>query len=511
LAEQARELIEAAGHSGEAGYSAYGFCQVSDATLLAHGYRLPKNMAHLAVSPADEIVFWYRQSPEKLVPSEVENAMLGAARVTTSDPATDLPGMVSVALDLSGRLLLFVAVPELASSADEQVGSAERERWDVFLQRAKVDPAEMMAAEPGTLGLYRTNRQSAWRAAHPAGGRRSVQVEAVASRDRLLFFAVGQSDEDSPGARHPMSRDTREIVTTSSLRIVFLLLTVIAIPWAWLNYRAGRSDRQGAMRLAILVVVIQFVAWLLRAKHVSDLSPELLNICLAGLQALGVAALIGVFYMALEPLARRYWPDMLITWSRALSLRLRDPLLGQHVVVGVCIGCFWALIVASERGLVSWLSWDVRPSLFSETIANNLLGGRVAWAGYLGALTYTLFRGLLFVLLLAVLRALVRRPLLAAVIAGLIIAPMAVPRGAHMYTSWLAFGVGGVAVGVWLMIRYGLVSLVVATYVAFVLNTSPITFDFRAWYADQSLQVLAILAALAAYGFITARSGSLAR
>jgi hypothetical protein len=326
-----------------------------------------------------------------------------------------------------------------------------------------------------------------------------------------VFFAVGQSDEDWPGPRHPIGKDAREIVATTSLRIVFLLLTVMAIPWAWLNYRAGRSDRQGAMRLAILIVVIQFVAWLLRAEHVSDLSTELLNICLAGLQVVGVAALLGVFYLALEPLARRYWPDMLITWNRALSLRIRDPILGQHVVVGVCIGCFWVLLVASEREVVSWLSWDVRHSLLAETIANNLLGGRIALAGYLSALTYALFRGLLFVLLLAVIRALVRRPLLAAVIAGLIIAPMVVPRGAHVYTSWLAFGVGGVAVGVWVMIRYGLVTLTVALYVAFVLNTSPITFHPQSWYSDQSLQVLAIVTALAAYGFITARSGSITR
>ena len=80
-----------------------------------------------------------------------------------------------------------------------------------------------------------------------------------------------------------------------------------------------------------------------------------------------------------------------------------------------------------------------------------------------------------------------------------------------MYTSWLAVGVGGVAVGVWLMIRYGLLTLTVALYVTFVLNTSPITFDLTAWYADQSLYVLAMVAGLATYGFSTARSGAIAR
>jgi len=46
---------------------------------------------------------------------------------------------------------------------------------------------------------------------------------------------------------------------------------------------------------------------------------------------------------------------------------------------------------------------------------------------------------------------------------------------------------GGVALGVWATIRYGLVTLAVSVYVALLLNTSPITFDLRTWYADQSM------------------------
>ena len=61
------------------------------------------------------------------------------------------------------------------------------------------------------------------------------------------------------------------------------------------------------------------------------------------------------------------------------------------------------------------------------------------------------------------------------------------------------------------MIRYGLVTLNVALFVTLMLNTSPITFDLHVWYADQSLLVVVIVAALAAYGFTTARSGTLAR
>ena len=123
-----------------------------------------------------------------------------------------------------------------------------------------------------------------------------------------------------------------------------------------------------------------------------------------------------------------------------------------------------------------------------------------------GIVFSSVFRSLLFLLLLAVLRVVVRRSYWAAVIAGLIIAAITIPQGAHISTSWLAIGLGGAGVGVWVMIRYGLLTLTVAVWVAFVLNTSPITFDLHAWYADESLCTLAIVATLAVGGFLTARS-----
>ncbi len=510
LAEQASELAQIAGYSMGTGESAYGYCRVLDILMPAHGYRMPEGRLRLAVHSAAELVFWYRQSPEKLAPSEVRNVMLGAARVTPNDPPPGDSGMVLVVLDLSGRLLLFAATPEHRSTGEPPPQTAKGDPWDEFFRRALLDPTQMVGAEPVIESLFQTDEGSAWSAPHHDGGEDAVHVDALAWDGRPLFFAVRQTAEEGTV---PLHSDivVREAVVTNSLRIVFLLITFVAIPVAWLNARAGRSDRTGAMRLAIFVVVIQFGGWVLRAKHVSDFNTELLNVCLAGLHAIGIAAVLGVFYIALEPLARRYWPDMLITWSRVLSLRWRDPTVGQHVLVGVCVGCFWAVIGAGEMAVVSGVGWEVRASLLADVVANNLLGGRIALAGYVGALTYAMFRGLLFLLLLAVLRALLRRPRLAAVIAGVIIASMTMPRGAHVLTSWLAIGIGGVAVGVWVMIRYGLLTLTVALYVAFVLNTSPITLDFHVWYADLSLSVLAIVVALGAYGFVTARSGAIAR
>jgi hypothetical protein len=55
-------------------------------------------------------------------------------------------------------------------------------------------------------------------------------------------------------------------------------------------------------------------------------------------QALVGAGTTGVFYLALEPHVRRRWPTVLVAWSRVLSGRWRDPLVGRDVLAGVAMG-----------------------------------------------------------------------------------------------------------------------------------------------------------------------------
>jgi uncharacterized membrane protein YjjB (DUF3815 family) len=50
------------------------------------------------------------------------------------------------------------------------------------------------------------------------------------------------------------------------------------------------------------------------------------------------------FYLALEPYARRLWPTMLVAWTRLLSGRMRDPLVGKSILVGTVCGSLMALL-----------------------------------------------------------------------------------------------------------------------------------------------------------------------
>jgi hypothetical protein len=87
---------------------------------------------------------------------------------------------------------------------------------------------------------------------------------------------------------------------------------------------------------------------------------------------------IWLFYVALEPYVRRFWPQLLIGWTRLLSGRFRDPVVGRDVLVGVAAGMIAASLIAS-RELVPRLLGLTPPSpqVPSATI---LLGSHHAMA-----------------------------------------------------------------------------------------------------------------------------------
>src|SRR5207249_3746456 len=52
----------------------------------------------------------------------------------------------------------------------------------------------------------------------------------------------------------------------------------------------------------------------------------------------GAGLIMWVLYVAIEPFARRFWPDSLLGSSRLLSGHVRDPRVGRDVLIGVLFG-----------------------------------------------------------------------------------------------------------------------------------------------------------------------------
>jgi hypothetical protein len=299
-----------------------------------------------------------------------------------------------------------------------------------------------------------------------------------------------------------MTVASRRSVVITAQRVLFLLLLAIAVPIGIKKLRAAKVDYDGVVRLAVVVLLLEFVATVLRLESAATFYDGLSRLCMAVVRAVGIAGLLSVFYLTVDAYARRLWPHLLVTWNRLLLRRFDDPDVRFHTLVGVCVGCWWSFAAAAERTIVNAWGMNVRPMFAGERIAEKLHGFASALASYFGHVEQSLIYGLLFLLLLVVVRTWIRQPTWAAVVCALVLAPIVVPRGAHPYTAWLAMGLGGVVVSVWIMVRYGLLTIVVAILVATVLNTTPMNVSSRAWTASISMCAILVVACLMAYGVV---------
>ena len=99
------------------------------------------------------------------------------------------------------------------------------------------------------------------------------------------------------------------------------------------NLRLGRVDARGALWLGSFIFIVFLAMWALRAHHIASLD-EIDLFIIAMAWGLLVAGLVALLYLALEPYVRRKQPQTLISWSRLLSGKVRDPLVGHDLLVG---------------------------------------------------------------------------------------------------------------------------------------------------------------------------------
>jgi hypothetical protein len=122
---------------------------------------------------------------------------------------------------------------------------------------------------------------------------------------------------------------------------------------AWHNYRRGRRDATGSVRVAVFAAVLALLEYVLSVHYVP------IPIATAGTllrefsAALLAGALCWVLYTALEPYVRRRWPQALISWTRLLAGSLRDSLVGGQVLIGIVLGLGSRSLLAASSIAIS--------------------------------------------------------------------------------------------------------------------------------------------------------------
>ena len=206
--------------------------------------------------------------------------------------------------------------------------------------------------------------------------------------------------------------------------------------------------------------------------------------------ALMFGAIVWVLYMAFEPYVRKRSPRTLISWSRLLAGRWRDPLVGADLLAGCVLGTIAVCVV---RPLVSPFNASLAPQLMS-TPGEWLSAWCMASVFAVGGALTSLF-------LLALLLLLVRVQWLAALLFIGILALLPALPGAILsgivFTSLLWCG----------LTRFGVLSASALLYASNVAELFPSPFSPSAWYVQSSVMAVLSIVAMAAYAFHTTLAG----
>ncbi|HEX6203580.1 MAG TPA: serine/threonine-protein kinase, partial [Thermoanaerobaculia bacterium] len=430
--------------------------------------------------------FWYRSAPRPWQPR--------SPLVREEDPPLGQPGEVLFRLDPDMRLRSFVAEPPV----DPPPGEAPD--WGPWLARAGLDPTAVRAVAPRWRPPVYADRRAAFEAV-PAGGGDPLRVEAASYGGRPVWFEVVE-----PGARPhhavPPVESASETAFWWLLGLFYLIVAVLAAVLARRNLRAGRGDRRGALRIAGFVLAIEGIAWLIAAPHAAG-PIELLLLMEAAAEAVLLAALVYLAYLALEPFVRRRWPQRLVSWSRLLAGDLSDPMVGRDVLVGVLLGLAMA---ALNLGRVWATAEEAGYGLPLHPMPPIVLEG---WRGLIVWLETTLLSGLIVsiasLVFLVLLFAVLRRRWAAAVVFGLLFAGVVAltrPTPLGLLTSLVVAAVWTLA-----LVRGGLLTAVVTHLCFFLGFYYPWTLDPGAWYLRATLVAAGAAVALALYGALTAIGG----
>jgi hypothetical protein len=479
LAAKAREIAKSFGYTDRPVDTISAWEYDEDYLRFARAQKNASADLYAPYPPA--VYFWYRQSPHYPTDSELNYGIYSFNRDKLE------PGMQAVVLDSNGRLLEFQARP----TAETHVGGgAPAFDWSRLFAAAGLDSARFQAVLSKVTPTSAFDERSAWTGA--AEGAQELRVEAAAFQGRPVSFRV-------LGAWARPSQPPSFSFGTIPLPVFILFglaLPGVAGLLTWRNAHSGRGDRRGAFRLAAFLFVFTLLANLGAMHHVPTMAEFAL---LFGVirDAITVGALGWLLYIAFEPQVRRRSPENLISWSRLLAGRWRDPMVGGHVLAGIALGVFTLSAMTSMTAmpfraiLVPFLPWSNAHLLsvwcyFPVGIIASGLGCSLA---------------------MNLISIPARRRWLAAVLFVLVMTLILLPSYGKpsllttarltIWNTMLAFT----------LIRFGLLATIASSYAALMIEIFPLTTNWSAWYAPAALLAIATLVALALYGLVTTLKG----
>jgi Protein kinase domain len=432
---------------------------------------------------AASLRFVYRQSSQLLVPQNLFHV------VTESDPALNARGMAIVTLDPEGRLRGFSRIPE-ASGESRPVSV-----WSDLFGAAGLDLAEFTQVVPADRPLVKHDTVIGW--TRGAGAVPSTTVLAAALDGNPVHFEIDPASTLRP-ARVPITT-YRSPLSETALWAVVVVVFATAIVMASRNLRAGEGDLAGARVLAVVMFCGGFLSLILRAHHLPDPLDEVILALSTSGWSFVWASFSWLAYVSFEPHVRRLWPHTLVSWTRLLSGRGRDSLIGRDVLIGVLTGAVIAaaLLLRVEFSDGARLAYLSAPALEALRSSRHF-ASRVLYAA-LDGLQFSL--GAFYMLLL--LRLILRRTWIA--VPALLV--LGATINGNVSSPWpVIYALSTGALFVTIVLRFGLLAGVVAVVCERLLTRLPITLEPAAWYFGSSMAVVLLVLAAGIWGFTLAQA-----
>ncbi|MEO8381463.1 MAG: serine/threonine-protein kinase [Acidobacteriota bacterium] len=400
-------------------------------------------------------------------------------------PEDEGPGTARVDIDSRGRLVALAAPPL-------QNPKPQPPDWQPLLAAAGLDPRTLAAATPRLVPPSAMDARAAWSGRHPDDGT-PIHVEAASWRGRPVFFRVTGAWENATMANVPFARPALAIFVI----VVFVIVLLLGLLLAWHNLRARRGDRSSAWRMAAFMFLAELAATLLSANHQPSGMHEVLVIQRAIADALLWAGVVFVLYLALEPFVRRRWPATLIASTRLLSGKVRDPMIGRDVLIGMLVGVAHPALIAISLWLRSGVS--DRPPFGGRV--ESLRGVRFALGHVLGSLSAGALEGFVLLVVLVAFMLVLRRRMLAVAGLGLVM----------MLGFYFALGtldllpIAITVMIVFVTARYGLLAIAMTQATFHTVFHFPF-YTVGGWQAVNLIPLLALVAA-ALWSFRTSLGG----
>ncbi len=520
LASKARESLQALGYTDRPHAETYGLL-IRTAMLSAieredDSLQRWNKLSDPALSP---LTFWFRASPYSLQPST-----WWQMSPAYDDPPVYRPGEMFLTLDTRGQLRSLNAVaasrelrPAPAAPASSQATTSTENPAPTDTTASPTPPSTQLPETPAAPASRDAVAQALTRAiglpAAPVTPLPPSVLHAVPTDDRWSFSAslpgkdplpvtieVGQARGKVVSVEtifpwsyiQPVAGEDslfNQVVSVAASTVQLTLL-ISAGFMARKNLKTNRADRRGGARVAAVAFSLSYIASLLLASW-DNPGAALFGVTLV--RCFFLTIIWWVSYCAMEPVVRKIWPHAIISWSRLLEGRWRDPLVGRDILLGCLAGLAIILLQEPAIGLAHKLLALAPPRPINPNVI-SLISARYALGQCVDAISDATVITLLVALGLVLLRAILRIPQLvkAALFLVLYVTAMSGPFEGAPY-PWL-LGLPWAALMTFVFIRLGVLGGSAMIAVAFIIMRTPITFDTSRWYAAPGLVIAAALA-----------------